>query len=71
MIAYRAAVHDSTKCSPNLLMLGRETDFPIDIIAGNPPNYDVETCVVEHVEFVQEAMVSDFQHAGECHQSSS
>lgn len=63
MIAYRAAVHDSTKCSPN--------DFPIDIIAGNPPNYDVETCVVEHVEFVQEAMVSDFQHAGECHQSSS
>lgn len=36
MIAYGAAVHDSTKCSPNLLMLRRETDFPIDIIAGNP-----------------------------------
>ena len=71
MIAYGASVHDRTKCSPNLLMLGRETDFPIDIIAGNPSNYDVETCVVEYVEFVQEAMASDFQHAGEYHQSSS
>ena len=71
MIAYGASVHDSTKCSPNLLMLGRETDFPINIIAGNPPNYDVETCVVEYVEFVKEAMASDFKHSGEYHPSSS
>ena len=59
-----------TKCSPNYLMLGREEDFPIDSIAGNPSNYDDETCVVEYVEFVQEAMASAFQHAGECLQSS-
>lgn len=56
MMAYRAAVHDSTKCSPNVLMLGWEIDFTIDIIAQNPPNCIEETCVVEYVEFVQEDM---------------
>jgi hypothetical protein len=66
MIAYRAAVHDSTKSSPNLLILGREIiDFPIDIITQNPPNSNEETCVVEYIEFVREAMDSAFHHAGE------
>lgn len=34
MMAYHAVIHDSTKCSPNLLMLGRKKEFPIDIIAA-------------------------------------
>jgi transposase InsO family protein len=46
IMAYRAAVHDSTKCSPNLLVLGKyiHVYFPIDIIAQNPPNSNEETC---------------------------
>ncbi|CAC5358812.1 unnamed protein product [Mytilus coruscus] len=34
-MAYRACIHDSTKCSPNLLMLGREISLPIDVMTGN------------------------------------
>ena len=37
LMAYRATEHASTKCSPNLLMLGREITCPIDLIAGLPP----------------------------------
>ena len=36
LMAYRSTIHESTGCSPNLLMLNRECCMPIDIIAGNP-----------------------------------
>ena len=35
--AYRATEHSSTGCTPNLLMLGRETNAPVDALAGAPP----------------------------------
>lgn len=60
MMAYRAAIHDSTKCLPNLLILGRETEFPIDIIAGHPPNYEEDICINKYVEFVKEAGLLHF-----------
>ena len=31
MMAYRATEHETTGCSPNMLMLGRETTTPLDI----------------------------------------
>jgi hypothetical protein len=37
MLAYRASPHESTKCTPNLLMLGKESELPIDLISGPPP----------------------------------
>lgn len=37
MMAYRATVHESTKCTPNLVMLGKEIALPIDVIAGSTP----------------------------------
>ena len=40
-MAYRASVHESTKYSPNRLMLGREINLPIDIVYGKPPNEEV------------------------------
>jgi transposase InsO family protein len=36
MAAYRASPHSATKVSPNKLILGRETDMPIDIVLGLP-----------------------------------
>ena len=36
MAAYRASPHSATKVSPNKLILGRETDMPIDIVLGMP-----------------------------------
>ena len=37
MMAYRSSEHDTTGYSPNRMMLGRETELPIDLLFGPPP----------------------------------
>jgi len=37
MAAYRAARHESTGMTPNMLLLGREVRAPIDLVMGLPP----------------------------------
>lgn len=64
MMAYRASVHESTKCTPNLLLLGREIRLPIDVIAGPPPENEYE-CPIKYVEWVKEAMQNSFEFAYE------
>ena len=34
MMAYQVTPQCSSQCSPNLLMLGRETELPIDLMVG-------------------------------------
>lgn len=36
MMAYRSSVHDTTKCTPCSMMLGREIRLPIDLALGIP-----------------------------------
>ena len=36
MLAYRTAVHSSTGEIPSMMMLGRETTLPIDVIVQSP-----------------------------------
>ena len=36
MAAYRASRHDATGYSPNMLMMGRKTRMPVDIVYGTP-----------------------------------
>ena len=38
MMAYRGAVHESTGATPNLLMLGRELEVPLDVLTEAPPD---------------------------------
>jgi len=38
MMAYRGTVHESMGVSPNLLMLGRELEVPLDAITEAPPD---------------------------------
>ena len=38
MMAYRATPQGSSLCSPNLMMLGREVELPIDLVFGKPPD---------------------------------
>jgi hypothetical protein len=53
MAAYRRTEHQSTGCTPNLMMLGRETSIPLDLIIGAPPG---ETpCPIEWIQKVKEA----------------
>ena len=41
--AYRGTPQETTGQSPNLLMLGREVNMPVDLLAGQPPGEKPET----------------------------
>lgn len=58
LMAYRATEQKSTKCSPNLMMFGRETNFPFDLIVGKPPNNPTENCPVEYVQWLQQTILN-------------
>ena len=59
MMAYRASVHEVTKCTPNLLMLNHETNLLTDLMIGALPKTPV--CPVHYVEWVNEASEHAFQ----------
>ena len=37
LMAYRSSKHESTNMTPNMMMLGREIDLPVDLIYPPPP----------------------------------
>ncbi len=43
MMAYRASEHASTRATPNFLMLGREVNIPLDLLAGKGPDQAEKT----------------------------
>jgi len=47
-MAYRATPHDSTRYSPNRLMLGREVAMPVDVMVGTHPEEEA----TEETEYV-------------------
>ena len=56
MMAYRGAVHESTGVSPNLLMLGRELEVPLDVITERPP--DASPLKTDYAQAVQKRLAS-------------
>ena len=62
LCAYRATVNESTGCSPNLLMLGRETTMPIDLMYPSP-QYSPYRCHVEYVAWAKSALEDNFERA--------
>ena len=57
MGAYRSMVHESTQCTPNLMVLGQETILPINLMVGMPPGMEVTpSCPNEYVEWVRTSM---------------
>lgn len=65
LMAYRASEHKSTKCSPNLMMLGREISCPLDIMVGEPPGTNSEECPVVYVQWLKDSMQDNFNFANE------
>ena len=65
-MAYRATVHESTGCTPNLMMFGQENNMPVDIQVGHPPKSkpDIQ-CPVEYVEWLRESLSKVYQYADE------
>lgn len=58
--AYRSSLHESTKYSPNMLMLGRHTRLPVDLVFGDPPRGEIPL----YGEYVTE-LREDLQRAHE------
>ena len=55
MMAYRASVHESTKCTPNLLFLSREIYLPVDLMYGvSSTMRDLEYCPSNYVEWLRD-----------------
>ena len=66
LMAYRSSLQESTGCSPNYLMFGREINGPIDLMLGRDcvPEQEVD-CLVEYVEWMQMAITKAFEYARE------
>ena len=65
LMAYRCTIQESTGCSPNLLMLGREISFPLDLMVRDPPLSDEHFCPVDYVEWLKHSMRTSFEFANE------
>ena len=56
MMAYRGAVHESTGATPNLLMLGRELEVPLDVMTEAP--FDAPPLKTDYAQAVQKRLAS-------------
>ena len=66
LMAYRATVHESTKCTANLLPFGSENKLPVDLIyAEGLSTEKTIQCPCEYVEWVREASRKAFEKLGE------
>ena len=64
MMAYRSCIQESTKCTPNLLMLGREISLPIDVLAGRViASESTHECPIHYVEWIRDALGRAYQYA--------
>ena len=68
MMAYRATEHKSTGYTPNMLVYGRETMLPSDILFGQtnvPPKLDPFSCYCDYINWLRSSMVRAFARARE------
>lgn len=62
-IAFNSSLQESTKCTPNILMLRMKTSFPIELSQGSSYRFPCKLCQT-YVERLKEAMQKafDFPH---------
>ena len=70
-MAYRATVHESTKFSPNRLMLGREKNLPLDLMVGPSSNSKKNACYGEYIEWLKRRMEKFLRGSTKFHETSS
>ena len=61
LMAYRSTEHASTRCTPNILMLGRQIKIPLDLMVGPTPDKLDDICQIEYAEWLQKSMNKMFQ----------
>ena len=62
-MAYRATPHESTHCSPNLMMFGEENKLGIDAMVGLPPGADEYKCETEYIQWLRNTLESVHNYA--------
>ena len=60
LAAYRSTKQETTGQTPNMLMMGREVNFPVDLIAGRPPGEESHE-VTEYGADLRQRMEKVFQ----------
>ena len=63
---YRSTVHPATGFTPNMLMLGREVNLPIDVLYPKPANEDNHITTSDYVTNVTDQMENCLILAREC-----
>ena len=64
LMAYNASIHESTICSPNLLLFGNKNRLPVDLMyAGCSPENETPGCPCEYLEWLREAARNAFNRA--------
>ena len=64
-MAYRATPQESTHVSPNMMMLGREINLPIDIMFGNCPSNETHIDNNNYVDSLRERLSLAHDYARE------
>ena len=62
-MAYRATPHESTGCTPNLLMFGRNVTAPVQIMAGLPRASGDVVSTAKYAVKLREAMGEGYHFA--------
>jgi hypothetical protein len=72
LMAYRSTPHSSTSLSPNMMVYGRESMMPCDIVYGNMTNKQpqIYSCYYSYVDDLRNKMVTSYQIASNCLKSS-
>jgi len=65
MMAYRSSVHSSTGCTPHIMVFGRETNLPIDLIFPSMNEEELPSCGTEYVEYLRSMIRTTHEFARE------
>jgi hypothetical protein len=68
LMAYRSTPHSSTNLSPNMMVYGRESTMPCDIMYGNMTNKIPRShaCYCAYVDDLRSKMVNSYKIASDC-----
>ena len=65
MMAYRAAKHETTGCSPNLVLFGRENSLPLTVKLGEQHFCQGAECPVQYVAWVRKTLEQVYAYVRE------
>ncbi len=63
MLAYSSTVHESTGCSPSLMMMGREMNLPIDLLYPPIQHGESPQCATAYAQWLQGVMAEAHDYA--------